>query len=336
LNGQQSSRASLGRRWGVPLVKVAVSILLITWLLHRIGLENMVHQFSGLRWVWLAVSLATIVCSNVLGAMQWYLLLQRYGARLRWWQVLSYYHVGLFFNNFLLGYISGDAFRVYDINKTTGDLTSAVSTVFLDRLLGFFALTTLAMAMGLYWIQSLASRQMLYLIAVILAGWILALVVLFDEKTARRAFGLVRWMIPTAFYSKLKQLYFGIHSFRKQRRLLVGLFGLSMVVQALRILTHYGAARALSAQVDLVLFFIFIPVVALLSSLPISLGGIGVREQSAVVLFGQAAIPPVKVTAFELLAYLVGVASSVPGGLIFMLRREKKTRSSKRAIDKAA
>lgn len=306
------------------LLKVAVSALLITWLLKRIGPATLVDQFAHLNGHWLGVGMAVFVASNVLGALQWHVLLQQRQVGLSWRQVLAYYHIGLFFNNFLIGYVGGDAFRIYDVHNHSGDLTGAVSTVFLDRFLGFFALTSMAMVMALIWFNSLAFLRAVIGIAIVLTGWLFALVFLFNERLARRFFWLFKLVSPRALHNRLRELYYGIHAFRHQHRLLAGLFVLSLAIQALRILTHYYAARALGVDLPIVLFFVFVPIIALISSLPISVGGIGVREQSGVALFAQAGIASAQVTAFEMLAYLIGIVASLPGGLIFMVRSERK------------
>ena len=97
-----------------------------------------------------------------------------------------------------------------------------------------------------------------------------------------------------------------------------------MIVQSLRILVHYTAARSIGVQVNLVYFVIFVPIIALLASLPISIGGIGIRESSGVALFSQVWPLQADIVAFEFFAFLIGIISTIPGGIIFMLRKEAK------------
>jgi hypothetical protein len=58
--------------------------------------------------------------------------------------------------------------------------------------------------------------------------------------------------------------------------------------------------------------------------LPISIGGIGIRESSGVALFSQInSFQPETIVVMEFLAYVIGLLSTIPGGLIFILRKEK-------------
>ena len=118
--------------------------------------------------------------SNVLGSFQWFLLLKTKEIEISFFRVVSIYYVGLFFNNFLIGYIGGDAVRIYDITKCSGDSSKAISTVFFDRFIGFVMLTTLALAAALFWQSLFQSQKVLVVIALIFFSWMLSFLLIFN------------------------------------------------------------------------------------------------------------------------------------------------------------
>ncbi len=311
------------KKAGITGLKILISSLLIFILLRNIGAENLIEKLMTAKWYWVVLSMITFAVSNLLGAFQWHLLLKLSGSPLNIRQVFSYYHVGLFFNNFLFGYVGGDAFRIYDVRKSSGDTTSAISTVFFDRFVGFFTLTSLAMLVSLIWINRIASNGAVFTIASIFLCWIFALFVLFHERFAYKLAKVFRFLMPDFAAEKIRQVYLGMNQFKQYRGNLYKIFLLSVCIQSLRILTHYWAALSVGVHVNVIYFFIFIPIIALAASLPISLGGLGVREQSGVTLFAQISVLAADVVAFELLAYIIGVLATLPGGVIFALRGEK-------------
>jgi len=264
--------------------------------------------------------------SNILGASQWYIILRARRVDITLLQAVSYYHVGLFFNNFLFGYVGGDAFRVYDINRKSGDMTSAMSTVILDRFVGFFMMTSMAMIAALFSIQELTTTKTVYFIAIILAIWMLGFVFIFNQRYAEGFANFFRPLLPQMIRENLRKIYMAMNEFRHNKRSLVQIFFISLLVQSLRIIVHYWAARAVGVNISLLYFFIFIPIIAMLASLPISVGGIGVREQAGVSLFSSLHILADKVIAFEFLAYIIGVVATIPGGIIFALRKNSAHR----------
>jgi len=320
LNGQRRKNIF------VNFIKVIISILLVYFLLRRIGVENIWRQLGNANWWWALLGIASFTLSNILGALQWLLLLRSQNVKLSFWRVVSYYHVGLFFNNFLIGYIGGDAFRIYDVSKQSGDSTTAVSSVVFDRLVGFFMLTTIAMAMSLFWFRRLSSLKTVWFIAAMLVSWILLLFFLFHEKSGKAVGRLFKPLAPVFVTKKIHDIYMAVNHYQHMPGVLAKVFFTSFFVQSLRIMTHYWAARAIGVDVNLIYFAIFIPIIAIFASLPISFGGIGVREQSGVALFSTIGVLASKVATFEFLAYIIGIIAALPGGLFFVLRKEERAK----------
>ncbi len=319
---QQREQKRIQRKHLINAAKILISVTLIVWLLHRIGVQNILKQLQTADVRWIVVAIFTFAISNVLGAVQWYLLIRSQHVKISLGHAISYYHVGLFFNNFLIGYVGGDAFRIYDIRRYSGDTTAAVSTVVFDRFVGFLMLTSIAMTVSLIWIHQLASLNTVYFIAFILLGWILMLFLLFNQKAGKRIGRLFRPVVPGLLQAKILAIYMALNQFRNNRLMLVQVLAISLVVQLLRVLVHYWAALAVGVSTSIFYFLIFVPIIALFASLPISFGGIGVREQSGVAVFSTIGVLASKVVTFEFLAYIVGIVATIPGGLIFALRKE--------------
>ncbi|MBN2354978.1 flippase-like domain-containing protein [candidate division KSB1 bacterium] len=310
------------KNYAATVLKIGVSVILIYLLLRSIGFDRVRQQIAQASWYGVVLSLSFFIASNFLGALQWHILLRTKKIHLSFGQVLSYYHVGLFFNNFLIGYVGGDAVRVFDVRRSAGREKGALSTVFFDRFIGFFAMTTLALLAAAILAQRLISSAAILTIVGVFIVWVMAILFLFHKQFARKFSWIFKLLLPKNLHLKAKAFYESLDDYRRRKKLLLQLFLLSLLIQSLRILTHLGAARAIGVSVAWHYFFLFIPIVALAVSMPISIGGLGVREQSAVTLFSQIGVLSAQTVAFEFLAYLIGIIATVPGGIIFALRRE--------------
>jgi len=91
-------------------------------------------------------------------------------------------------------------------------------------------------------------------------------------------------------------------------------------VQMSRIGVHALVARALGLSIPLSYFLLFVPLLAVIVSLPISLNGIGVREGAGIVLFGLVGVDRTAAFSLQFTTYLVAVAVSLLGGLVFLAR----------------
>ncbi|MDW7679191.1 MAG: lysylphosphatidylglycerol synthase transmembrane domain-containing protein [bacterium] len=314
----------MSRNHLITFLKIIVSAGLIILLTSKLGLKEILSQFKYTNLSWVGFAILIISLSNILGSLQWHLLLRAQNINLPFLRVVGYYYVGLFFNNFLIGYIGGDAVRIYDIRKSSGNSSSAVSAVFLDRFMGFFIITAMALIALLFWQNMLQSKTTLFVILAIFFCWMVSFLFIFHYNLAQKVGRLLRFLMNPRINGKLKEIYLSIHSYRDQKATISVVVIISLVIQFIRIMVHYCAALAVGLEGHLKYFFIFIPIIALIASLPISIGGIGVREGSAVALFSNiTGFPPEMVVAMEFLAYVIGVLAALPGGLIFILRKEK-------------
>jgi len=312
-------------------LKIVISSGLIFWLFKQkeMSLNGIYYQLRHANLAWIFGGLFFFSTSTLLGAIQWRMLMQARNISLSFRLAISYYYVGLFFNNFLPGYIAGDAFRIYDLTKSSGNNPDAVSTVLLDRLIGFVVLTTLALLASLLWMSFREfSRELVYAIFLIFVGWMLALFFLFNANLARKLHRLIKRVLNSRIENKMRAVYLSINSFKHHQRILIKTLVISFALQSLRVITHYAAARAVGVNdIHLFYFFVFIPIVALAVTIPISIGGFGVREQSAVYLFGLPGIGGFasQITSMEFMAYLFGIVSSLPGGFIFIIRKKHRS-----------
>ena len=119
---------------------------------------------------------------------------------------------------------------------------------------------------------------------------------------------------------KMREVYRKIHAFGRHKALFIRILLISLAVQSARILTHYLVARSFGITVPPITYFLFIPIIAIMAALPITIGGIGLREQTGVVLFSLVGMTAVQAVAVEFASYLIAIATSFPGGIIFAAR----------------
>ena len=115
-----------------------------------------------------------------------------------------------------------------------------------------------------------------------------------------------------------------LHGFRNQRGALAAAYVASTLVQISRIYVHDLVGLALGVRLSLTYYFLFVPILAALISLPISLNGIGVREGAAVVLFQMAGLTREQAFSIPFLTYVISVLISLLGGLIFISRTPRR------------
>jgi len=321
--------------------KVIFSLGLMIFLFARISFAELGAALHRVSPGWLAAAAGLLLASNVLGAWQWQRLLRAVEIRIPFWKVLSYYHVGLFFNNFLPANVGGDFARVLDAARYGPSRAAAFSTVIMDRLLGTLALAGLALVTTLP-----AFRDFHQVGGLPISAVYLALVGFFALSVAVTWFVFHPALLPVVqsllsrvglggFKPALDDLAGRLQGFRDQRGLFVRLLAVALVVQVARIGVHVLVARALGLDLRLQYFFLLVPLLAVAVSLPVSLNGIGVREGAGIVLFGLVGVGRADAFTLQFTTYLVAVAVSLLGGLVFLARAPRR-RAAARQIRRSS
>lgn len=226
---------------------------------------------------------------QLLSSLRWSLLLRGLGATVQLSRLFALYLVGMFFNQVLPGSISGDVARISALRTPEG----AVS-VFLDRLLGLLALLALAASFG-----------------VLRAGALLLAL----SVAALFIFWRVRWRWPplSRAQSALRAL--------PPRSLAMPLLA-SAVVQLGNWLVYLVLARSLGITTagagEVLAFYVTTTLAAVV---PISLGGLGVREAVGAAVFAEVGLPAGDAVALALLWTASATLWSLGGGILFATRR---------------
>ncbi len=314
------------------IAKAIVSVGLLLFLFKRIPLDQFATAARDVRYPWLVAAWTLLLASNLLGAWQWSRLLHVVDIRIPFWKVSAYYHVGLFFNNFLPAGIGGDIARVADASRHGPTKTAALSAVLMDRLVGMVAIATLALVTTLPAID----RFHLTLAYLAVVGFFVMSVTLvwavFHPALLPACERLLARVGLGGLSPHLDDLAGRLAGFRARRGLFAGLFVVAALTQVSRIGVHALVAIALGIHIPLVYFFLFVPLLAVIISLPISFNGIGVREGAGIILFGLVGVDRAHAFSLQFLTFLVMVAVSLLGGLVFLARiprRQARARQPK-------
>lgn len=251
-----------------------------------------------------------------LGILRWSVLLKILKKDLPFSRIFVSHCGGLFFNIFLPSTIGGDVARTVDLSLHTKDSSSIFATVFLDRLCGFLALVLISafgFAFGHFYGFSLDSRFMVFIIFLAMLV-VSAFLVIFSKSI----FNLVNRIL---IFQSLKNYFAKFHdccySFRFQKIALAKTIFLSLLIQGFFSVVVYFIGMSLGIELSVIYYLILIPIVNAVSFLPISLGGLGLRDNVAVILFSALGVASGKIAAMTLLIFAFLFSVGIMGGIIY-------------------
>jgi uncharacterized protein (TIRG00374 family) len=313
----------------IAALKIAVSAILIAYLLSRVGLANVVEvmRSASANYLYLLVALAIYFGAITLGSLKWQILLRAQSIEVPLANLLAFTFVGLFFGNFLPTNVGGDFVRGYDLARHTLLPAETAVSVIVDRMLGLIAFVFVAVVMALLVVYS-TGQAALWEVAVIASIVLLGLCALFALMLSNRLRGQIRRLFGTSLLSGLAPLYdrlsTALSSYRRRYAALALAFTISVVILTLGSLVNYLISLALGGGISLLYIFLFTPLITFVLLIPISIGGIGLNQSAYVFFFNLVGVPEDKSLAMSLIMQAIIIVSSLPGGILWWRQRSPR------------
>lgn len=290
---------------------------------HRFGPESITGSMRSASLLYLFYALLVFITSGVLGALQWGILLRFHGIKPGLYGTISRYFMGLFFNYILPGFVGGDIIRVYQASRISGQTTQAFSSTLADRVTGLFVLVLFSLVAFMF--MPKGSFGKVFPVALIMFLMLAGFIILFRVRPAGKFIGLTFGrFIPSSVREKLTLVYNEMNELTRSPSTLAAVFGTSIIIQFTRIMVHFLCGKAVGVEPGFICFALFVPLMEITASIPISVGGVGIRETMGVALFSTVGVVKPEVIAYTLLATFVGFLGSVPGGIAFALSGGEK------------
>jgi glycosyltransferase 2 family protein len=314
-------------------IRFAVSAALIFWLLHRVRLEELSTALRGSQW-WLFALSTLILCGRqIIATCRWAIILAASRIRVPLAWLLYWYMTATFFNLFLPTALGGDVMRIYQLAKNTGRNAAAAASVLMERILGFLALIGMAVVAMLL---STKARQepTIYLGVLVAAGALVAvLVALFHRGFGRMTVRLFRRVGLQRLGEKAERGYAALYTLQQHRKTIFLAFLISVVFQAVGVVCTYLVGLSLGLNVSVGYYFISIPIIWLLTMLPISINGIGVREGGFVLFFTAVGVSTPDALLLSFLTFAQLLIIGLLGGVVYAIYPWLSRSSKKAAVE---
>ncbi len=324
----------MNRRRFLDLAKVIVSLILIILLLREIGLQETLEKLLQVHLGYLLAALVVALLGVVVRAYRWQVLLSALDIEVPLGQLTALYFIGFLFTNVLPTGFGGDPIRMYELSRYTHRTAESAGTVLADRFFGLIVLQAMAVVALAFGYQ-LVEPWMIAFTVLLFVGSLVAVWLLLNRRLWQ---SLGERLKPLASLSRkqgpvlspalskaegivegLKRFYESLHGYNIPA---VGkTLGVSLVFNILLITMNYLIGLSLGARISIWYYFLFVPITSIVTMLPVSFAGLGVREGAYVFLFIQAGMPRETALSLSLLVYVVSIfAPGLIGGVVYVLK----------------
>jgi uncharacterized membrane protein YbhN (UPF0104 family) len=312
------------RRILFSTIKILISLALLYLALRKVDLTELASRVNNLASLgWIAVAIAVTFLQIFVGVLRWRRISAECGAPLGLRQAMRFNLIGTFFNQTLPSSIGGDAVRLWLVARGGAGWRAATYSIFVDRAIGLIALAIIIVA-SLPWSYNLIGdpngrSALLFVDFAALAGGVGFLVL-----GALPWPWLKRWWGTHHLHACAVIANRVIFSRKDGPAIAV----LSILVHVLAVVIAWCVVQSITAPVVFGQIFQLVPPVMLITMLPISIAGWGVREASMALAFGYAGLLPNEGVNISLLYGAVTFLVGAFGGLVWIFSAEKAAQGS--------
>jgi glycosyltransferase 2 family protein len=288
---------------------LAVTALATAYLLWKIDVHETIEVIRDAEYAFLGLAVAIMLGTVPAMAWRWQLLLSARDIHDRVAWLTRAYLTSYTAGQVLPTAVGGDAWRILEgTRRHPGRGGDIAGSVLLERALGGTATLALAGVGFLLAVGEYDVGAYLWVEAAFVAATVALAFVLFSRTIAR----------PIIAYAPrmLRIVYESLHGYRAHGRVLATAIAMTVVVQAVRVLAIWAAARAAGVDLSPRVYYVMGPLLFLVMLVPFTINGLAVREAFFVSFLGTLGVPADQAFAAGFLFFLVTVALALPGGAI--------------------
>lgn len=298
-----------------------MSLALLALLFSQAEWDELRRLAVSVDWRFLAGGFLCAAAGVAVSCYKWKVILRVDGMDCPLAVLVRYYLIGTFFNNFLPTSIGGDAVRAYYLSRSYGRSSVAVSSILAERLSGFVVLllfpvlafypSSILSHGGVSWFWGASP------VFLVLAGG------LFFLPSIRNIWSS---LLPPELRNKMDAILGSLGQYLSDARSRLAMILCSVFFNLLVIMTSLFVAKSLCLDIRFIDLMVVVPLVVLLTLIPFSLNGLGIREGGFVYFLSSFGVSSSESLSFSILSYLLIIAVSIIGGGMFISPCEGKFR----------
>ncbi len=321
------------------IFKLVVTVLLLFYLFHTKGvnLKKSVEILARSNYIYFFLSLFLLLFGQFICSYRWKVILKAMDIDISLFRLFQFYLIGMFFSLFLPSIVGGDFVKIFYVKEESGKpISYIIASIYLERATGFFFLILYGIFGALMYKINITSKEIpllsnfgireidiVYIPIFFLLLFVLVNIVVFTSGLYNIAIKMLNRLNLKKFSEKISILHDATRIFRNKPSVLI----VPLVISAINIffvsVENYLIGIGIGIKASFYAYMIIISLMSTVVMLPISINGIGLRENIFVVLFSLIGVDPNSSFSLSLISFLVVVLSALPGGVVYSLLKTK-------------
>ncbi|MBI3308231.1 MAG: flippase-like domain-containing protein [Candidatus Melainabacteria bacterium] len=303
------------------LLKLILVITIFYWIIKSVNLTETYNTLLKANLILVVIAFLMNNLSNIFLTIKWYRLSKPLKLKSSFMELLKLNYISVFYSSFLPGQTSGELVKGAKLTKTEGAVQKVWIPIFIDKatnLLITFLIGFVAIIMD----ENLRNNNyLLFSVSIATLLFTFITMILFSEHTEKAIRflkdKLVQVMdifkIDSSLIKQLSVSYFDYY--KKHDLLMLETLCWSTLVKIPHIFALYFLALSLNITIDITQAAWLFAVVFLVTILPVTFSGLGVREGAVIIILSEFGIDKSSALGLSVLIFTLGIAMALIGGI---------------------
>lgn len=263
-------------------LKILVSAFFLFWVIFKVDWLSVWKNIRSVDPYYLVAYILAVIFGMAICAYKWKILANYKEIKMSFGNFFKFYLTGTFINNFMPSFIGGDTFKSYEAGKPQGKYLEAASSVMMDRITGLFGATILALIFTLINLKKVTENSTLLVVNIIV--FLSFVVDIFIAVIRKKSF----WSrFKKYFPDKIVAFIIDLGTYSQNFKIFKKSVFLSFAFDFVGIaLANYILFAAIGIKIGLWDYLSVIFLISIISSVPISINNIGIKEWAYITFFG--------------------------------------------------
>ncbi len=297
------------------ILRSACSAALLAYLIYKTDFTPLRATLSGFRPGFYLLAVIGVCVYQYLYGLILKILLWTKGNKIGAFEIFRLLIVSIFFGTFLPGGAGPDIILAYNLSRSTPRKEDALSALIFTRMMTLFVMLLAASIISM--LPGVSVPYIRNLTFILLSIFLLFYFTISSEKGLRlsqKLFSRYRWS------ATFHQTHCTVSSYGKNKVILLTVFLMSILTVSSKVAIDYIIALSLGLDIQLIYFFIFVPLVSIVTIIPVSISGIGVREGAYVKLLSTIGLAPANSFSISILSFSLSLWFCIAGAIIYTIK----------------
>lgn len=311
------------KKIGKEILKIIITIALFYYLFkNKVPADEVIQNIKNINPLHLILIIIFFFLYYLIFSLRWKFLLKAQKINITTGRSYLYILVSFFFNNFLPSGLGMDMIRsAYAGGRE--NFEKALGTSIMERILGMIGMMLIGFLAVFSGKSEFAKLSILYV------GMILIIILIYYLLTSLKVSWLKEKLLSIKLLdlgNSIKEFYRALTIYKNKRKTIIIGIGYSVLVQVFIILINYFIAKGLSLTIPIFALITYIPIITVISLIPITINGLGLREAAYVYFFCLLNITEGKAMSLSLVFFITSVIASCFGGIVFLVLPRKNNK----------